>query len=214
MSVYTLWPSHKPFVKNLGVIFDNALILDKQINSVIKNSFFQLRLLTKVKPLLCFSDFEKVIHAFVSSRLDYCNSLYVGINQSLNHLQLVQNAATRLLTGIHKQYNICPILASLHWLPVHYRIDLKILLFVFKSLNGLASPYLSGFLCPQMPSKSLRSAGQMLQVVPRFRLKLGTYCAFAVAAPKLWNSLPHIRTVPTLLTFKSRLKTYLFSLAF
>ncbi len=43
---------------------------------------------------------EKVVHAFVSSRLDYCNVLYLDLNQlSLSHLQLVQNSAARLLTG-------------------------------------------------------------------------------------------------------------------
>ena len=56
---------------------------------MVKASFFQLRLLAKVKPYLRRADLEKVIHAFISSRLDYCNSLYVGIGQSeLNRLQL------------------------------------------------------------------------------------------------------------------------------
>ena len=90
------------------------------------------------------ADLEKVIHAFISSRLDYCNSLYVGIGQSeLNRLQLVQNAAARLLTETKKREHITPVLSSLHWLPVRYRIDFKILLFVFKSLYGLAPEYLS-----------------------------------------------------------------------
>lgn len=112
--------------RNLGVIVDGALKLDKQVSSVVKASFFQLRLLSKVKPYLRRADLEKVIHAFISSRLDYCNSLYVGIGQSeLNRLQLVQNAAARLLTGKKKQEHITPVLSSLHWLPVRHRIDFK-----------------------------------------------------------------------------------------
>ncbi|KAF7646044.1 hypothetical protein LDENG_00194380, partial [Lucifuga dentata] len=95
------------------------------------------------------------------------------------------------------------------------RIDFKILLFVFKSLNGLAPPCLSDLFCPHTPSRSIRSADQMLLVVLRSRFKLKGARAFVVAAPKLWNSLPlHIRTAPSLITFKSWLKTYLFSLAF
>ncbi len=87
-------------IKNLGVILDSSFKLDKQIRSVEKNSFFQLRLLAKVKPYLHQKDFERVIHAFDTSHLDCCNSLYMGIEQSaLNRLQLVQNAAARLLTG-------------------------------------------------------------------------------------------------------------------
>ena len=75
----------KPHVKNLGVICDSAFEFDKQVNVVVKASFFQLR--TKIKPFLSFKDLKKVIHTFISSRLDYCNSLYTGISQSsLSHL--------------------------------------------------------------------------------------------------------------------------------
>lgn len=53
-----------------------------------------------------------------------------------SRLQLVQKAAACLLTEVHKREHITPILASFHWLPVHF----KILLFVFRSLNGLDLP--------------------------------------------------------------------------
>ncbi len=75
--------------RNLGVIFDPALKFDKQINSVVKSAFFQLRMIAKIKSFLSFK--ETVIHAFTSSRLDYCNSLYLGVTQScLSRLQLVR----------------------------------------------------------------------------------------------------------------------------
>ncbi len=87
-------------VKNLAVVFDSELKFDKQINSVVSASFFQLRGLCKLKSLLSFGDLETVIHAFISTRLDYCNALYAGVNQfSLSRLQLVQNAAGPLLNG-------------------------------------------------------------------------------------------------------------------
>ncbi len=122
----------KLVVKNLGVYFDSALKFDKQISTVVKTIFFHLRVLAKVKPFLSFKDFEKVIHAFISSRLNYCNSLYMGINQaSLNRLQMVQNAAARLLTGVRKREHITPVLISLHWLPIRYRIDFIVLLLVY-----------------------------------------------------------------------------------
>ncbi len=65
----------QPFTRNSGVIFDSAFKFEKQISSVVKASFFQLRLLAKVKPYLPHKEFESVIHAFITSRLDYCNSL-------------------------------------------------------------------------------------------------------------------------------------------
>ena len=156
------------------------------------------------------------MHAFISSRLDYCNALYKGIGQqALSRLQLVQNSAARLLTGTKKREHITPVLASLHWLPVNFRIDFKILLFVFKALNGLAPQYISDLIQIYTPARSLRSESQLLLVEPRTKCKTRGDRAFSVAGPRLWNTLPlHIRTAPTLECFKSRLKTHFYSLAF
>lgn len=110
--------------RDLGVIIDGALKLDKQVSPVIRASFFQLWLLCHVKPYLRRADLERVVHAFISSPLDYCNSLYVGINQSELNL-LVQNAEARLLIGTKIRERITPGISSLHWLPVSYRIDLR-----------------------------------------------------------------------------------------
>lgn len=212
----SLSPYSTSCVRNLGVLFDSNLKFDKQISTVVKSCFYHIRLLSKVKPFLSLKKLEIAMHAFVTSRLDYCNSLYVGVSQScVSRLQLVQNAAARLLTGKCKYENITPVLISLHWLPVKYRIDYKILMFVFKSLHSLAPQYLTDLLQPYIPSRSLRSTNFNLLQVPRTRLKTRGDRAFSVVGPKLWNDLPfHIRTAPTLSVFKSTLKTYLFSLAF
>ncbi len=112
----------------------------------------------------------------------------MGLDQSsVRRPQLVQNAAARLLTRTRKHEHITPVQASLHWLPVRFRIDFKILLLVFKVLNGLAPPYLCELLHVHTPVKALRSSSQMALDVPRSRLKNR---AFSVAAPNLWNSLP------------------------
>ncbi len=208
--------SNRPSAKSLGVILDSSFKFDIQISSVVKTSFFQLRLLARIKPYLTSKDFECIIHAFITTRLDYCNSLYVGLGQSsLHRLQLIQNLAARLLTGKRKRDHITPVLASLHWLPVKFRIDFKILMFVFKILNGLAPPYLCDLLNLKTAARVTRSSNQLLLEVPRSRYKTKGDRAFAVAAPRLWNILPsHIKTAVDICQFKSLLKTYLFSLAF
>ena len=142
----------------------------RQIVTVVKAAFFQLRLLATVKPYLPPNDLEKVVHAFITFKLDYCNSLYVGLDQSsIRRLQIVQNAAARLLTGKRKFDHVTPVLASLHWLPVRYRIDFKILLLIFKALNGLSPLYLAELLHSHTPVRALRPANQLLLDVPKTR---------------------------------------------
>lgn len=159
---------------------------------------------------------KKAIHAFISSRIDYCNALYVGVHQTgLHRLQLVQIAAARLLTNSRKHEHITPVLYSLHWLPVQFRINFKILMFVFNALTGLAPSYLCEILTPHKPSRALRSAGQHLLKVPRSRFKQWGDRSFAVAGPKLWNLLPiELRSITDRPLFKAKLKTYLFKMAF
>ncbi len=88
------------------------------------------------------SDAEKLVHAFITSRSDYCNALLAGCPAfSINKLQIVQNAAARVLTRSRKYYHITPILQSLHWLPIKFGSSYKILLLCYKALNGLAPAY-------------------------------------------------------------------------
>lgn len=206
----------KHHVKNLGMICDSALKFYKQINEIVRTSFFKLRMISKIKPFLSQKDLDKIIHAFITSRLDYCNSIYYGAqNKVLDRLQMVQNAAARLLTSTRKFDHITPVLKSLHWLRVIFRIHFKILLFVFKSLHGLAPSYIADLIQEQKSMRSLRSQSQKHLVVLRSKMKSRGDRAFAVAAPKLWNSLPlYMRDLPTLSQFKSHLKTYLFMIAF
>ncbi len=90
-----------------------------------------------------------------------------------------------------KKYDhITPILASLHWLPVHLKIQFKILLFVFKALNNRAPSYLKVLLIPLSTTRHLRSNDRALLSVPRSRLKTKGDRAFSVNAPRLWKQLP------------------------
>ncbi len=111
--------------------------------------------------------------------------------------------------------HITPVLASLHWLPVKFRVDFKVLLFVYEALNGLAPSYITELLTFYSTPWSLRSADLELLAVPRSRFKLRGDRAFAVSAPKLGDSIPlQIRSACSTELFKSRLKVYICSLAF
>ncbi|XP_061759223.1 probable RNA-directed DNA polymerase from transposon BS isoform X1 [Nerophis ophidion] len=203
-------------VKNLGIIFDPTLSFESHIKSVTKTAFFHLRNIAKIRSILSTKDAEIIIHAFVTSRLDYCNVLFSGLPMSsIKRLQLVQNAAARLLTRTRKFDHITPVLAHLHWLPVHLRCDFTVLLLTYKILHGLAPAYLADCIVPYVPARNLRSKDSGLLVIPRAQKKSAGYRAFSVRAPVLWNALPvTVRDATSVEAFKSHLKTHLYTLAF
>lgn len=203
-------------LKNLGVIFDATLTFDPHVQNMVKVSFFHLRNIARLRPMLSFSVAEKLINSFVFSRIDYCNALLAGVSKStLSKLQYVQNSAARILTKTRQGEHITPILESLHWLPVRYRVDFKILMLTYKALNGLAPQYLSELLTAYAPRRNLRSSDSGFLMVPSTRMRSMGDRAFVSFAPRLWNTLPiEIRQADSLSTFKSTLKTYFFRLAY
>ncbi len=173
---------------------------------------YLLRNFSHVRSHFDKSSFETLMHAFISSRLDYCNSLFANLPAStLRPLQLVQNYAARLILRRSKFSHITPVLYELHWLPINSRIKFKILLFVYKSLNDLAPKYLSSLLTYYQSPRSLRSSNNKLLKIPSTNKKSMGDRAFSVFGPKIWNNLPlEIRSAPSVNSFKKLIKTYLF----
>ena len=122
-------------VRNLGMIFDNSISMDTHINQVCKTAFYHIHNIRRISKYLSQESLKTLVHAFVMSRLDYCNSLLYGLPKyRISKLQQVQNAAARLITNTRKYDHITPALYNLHWLPVFYRIYFKILIITFKAL--------------------------------------------------------------------------------
>uniref|UniRef100_A0A8C1S6N0 Reverse transcriptase domain-containing protein n=1 Tax=Cyprinus carpio TaxID=7962 RepID=A0A8C1S6N0_CYPCA len=195
-------------VTNLGVRFDPQLSFEAHIKNLCKTSFYHLRNIAKLRPMLTLADAEKLVHAFVSSRLDYCNALLIGIpNKSLQRLQYVQNSAARILMRVRKYDHITPILHSLHWLPVSARIEYKISLLTYQCIYGNAPPYLKELLTPSTTSRSLHSTNLNRLLLPKTKLSTMGDRAFCSAAHRIWNALPdHPRAPQTIETFKKGLK--------
>ena len=180
----------------------------------LKTSHYQLRNISKIRKYQ--ETTEILVHAFISSKLDNCNSLLYGLpKRMISSLQSVQNTAARIVTLTRKFDHITPVLIQLHWLPVHVRIHFKVLLLVYKALNGMAPLYIRELLSYRTCSRSLRSTDQELLAVPKSRLKTYGDRAFSIAAPKLWNELPlYLTRTSSVHLFKKYLMTDLFKKAY
>ena len=208
-------------VRNLGVTFDSTMTMANHVSAVTRSSFYQLRQLRVIRRCLTNDAAAALVHALVSSRVDYCNALLYGASQLVTRrLQAVINSAARLITGVGRFDHITPVLRDvLHWLPVEQRVQYKIALLTYKCLHGCAPQYLSEHcitLLDQGGRCQLRAATHGDLVLPRTRTRLFGPRSFHSSAPIVWNSLPvHIRDSSlTLGQFKQRLKTYLFNIAF
>ena len=204
------------YARNIGIIFDKNITLERHVNMTCKSAFFHLRNIAKIRECLSQENAETLVHAFISSKLDFCNALLYGLPQYLiDRLQYVQNCAARMLTKTKRSQHITPVLRELHWLPVKHRITYKILLLTYKTLNFMAPKYLIDLLQRYTPPRQLRSSSKNILKVPKSISKSYGDRAFQVAAPKLWNKLPdEIKLSSSLNEFKSKLKTFLFREAY
>ena len=206
----------KDCVKSIGAHLDKTLSMEPQIASTCRSAWFYLHQISKIRKYLTEDQTQSVIHAHVTSRLDQNNSLLIGLpKKQTQRLQIVQNAAARLIAGLKKRDHVTPTLEKLHWLPVDLRILYKVLAITYKSLNGLGPAYLSELLTEYIPSRSLRSASENRLCVPSTHYVATGKRAFGAIAPKEWNKLPiHIRKKDSFESFKKALKTHFFVQAY
>ena len=198
--------------KNLGVIFDQTLSMDKPINSVSRVNLFHLRNISSVHRLLSDDASSLLIHSLITARLDYCNIMYHGLPKKLTKkLQRIQNIAARIQTRTRSYDHVSHILYSLHWLPVRARVKYKLLINTFKEIHGKAPEYVSDLIQPYVSAYPLRSKKQGLLVEPAdLRLETFRRRSFSHSAPHAWNKLPvSLKTIPSFPTFKQQLKSLL-----
>ena len=204
-------------VRDLGVIFDQFLNFDDYISSVCRSTHFHLRNIGKIRHLLSYDACAQLIHALISMRLDYCNSLLYNLpKSSIERLQKIQNQAARILTKTPRCDHISEVLVSLHWLRIEQRIVYKILILTYKAFVDHSTPvYLSELLNKKSISANTRSANDdfLLVIPPISRICSNTFFerSFHFASPTEWNKLDaRIRCISNLNCFKREIKTILF----
>lgn len=203
--------------RNLGFIFDSGFTFDSQVSSVRKSSFYHLKRLQALKPFVPESCLPTLAHAFVTSRIDFCNSLYFGLPaHRLERLQSVLKATAKFLTGRKKYDSGSAALKELHWLSLKERISFKIATIAFHTYNQTMNYPL--YFNQVEPHKSSCNMSTRSSLLPRLacsyrpRLKSCGHRSISYSAPTVFNSLPSdLRSVHAYETFKANLKTYLFT---
>ena len=204
-------------VTNIGATFDKHMKLNMQINKSCRSAWFSLYTISKIKKYLTTDQKKSAVHAYVTSKIDSNNSLYIGLPKTtlLNKLSRVQHASARFITSTPKQPDALPMLKALHWLPIEERVEFKVLLLAFKALIGEGPSYIKELIPPKTSKKMLRSSSANELAEERSYSTGYGDRAFSIAAPKLWNQLPRaIRDCKTVVSFKSKLKTHFFQLVF
>ena len=199
-------------IKLLGVTLDNRLSFDKHVSNVCSISYFHIRALRHIRTCLDLESSKSIACAIICSRLEYANSCLSGVSPyNLHRLQGVQNCLARIVTPTRTTTSSQSLLAALHWLPIRQRVTFKLACLVYRSLHGTSPEYLSSLLHAYAPTRSLRSSSAHLLAVARIRTTLASR-GFRSAGPHIWNALPiNVKLAPSLSSFRSKLKTHLFT---
>jgi hypothetical protein len=213
--------------KNLGIFFDSNLTFKEQITQVTKSCFYHIKDFRRIRPVLDFETAKTVAVSIIQSKLDYCNSLYLGLPTCATaRLQLIQNAIARVVTNTPRREHISPILKALHWLPVKQRITFKVMIITHSLLHSSRPKYLFDLLDTSSTGKTRSATSLTLRRHPVISNRKLIDRSFQYAIPALWNSLPadmrqmdpveghHSRPTLSHSQFRRRLKTYLFQAAY
>jgi len=194
-----------------------ASSLEKYVSNVSATCFRHLHQLRHIRRSLSTESATTLVHTFVTSRIDYCNAVYVGAPKSVTgKLQRVLNAAARVVSGTRKfDHGLTQLLhANLHCFDVPECIKYKLCMMMRRCQDGTAPQYLAvhwSKVSETALRQHLRSAAShQLTVSPHRRTTYGGR-AFAVAGPLTWNSLPKRLRDPSSSSavFACLLKTFL-----
>ena len=206
-------------VRNLGVILDSRLSFDNHIRELRKSCFYQLRRLNSIRAYIPSAQFATLIHSFITSRIDFCNSVYFSLpDYSRGQIQTIQNSCAKCLTGARRYDSATEALRSLHWLPVKARAQFKILLFAYKIFHKVSNTpmyFQDQFYIPDRVRVTRSSSKSLLSCHLSSRLSTVGDRSFFMSVVDLWNSLPtELQSISSLSGFKSALKTHIFRLFF
>jgi hypothetical protein len=205
----------KSCIKLLGVKLDYTLSFSDHIAEKCRLAALGVQNITSLRKYLDINSAKKLASSLVLSHFDYCNALLFKLPESsIQNMQRIQNWAAKVVLGRGKYDSATDALRDCHWLPIKARVQYKLLVLVFKSMNGLAPIYLQKLLTPKNMITNRRTRSYLennLLSIPFTKKKTYADRAFSVAGPTEWNKLPaHLRDLPDISSFKRNLKTHFF----
>jgi hypothetical protein len=196
-------------VKNLGLLFDCGLSWTNQISAICQRIYFGLHRLYKFRAMTPIETRVRLVNTLLLPLFDYCIVICCNMDvAAINRLQVVQNNCLRYIFNIKRYEHITPYYCKLGWLKIRERIDMQILLYTHKILNGYAPPYLSSFLTVMgdVHCRVTRSHKFYLQAPG----KQIPDKSFSVYAYRLWNNLqPSICNINNTSTFRKQIEAIL-----
>ncbi|XP_033988854.1 uncharacterized protein LOC117484534, partial [Trematomus bernacchii] len=157
--------------RNLGVILDDLLSFSANIDATTPSCRYTLYNIRRIRPLLTQKATQILVQALLISRLDYFQSLLAGLPScAIRPLQLIQNAAARLVFNLPKCSHTTPLLRSLHWLPVAARIRFKTQVLAYRAVNGSGPSYIQDLVKPYTPTRYIfrcRLKTHLFSIAPR-----------------------------------------------
>ena len=195
--------------KDLGETFDRNLNFNEHVIKTPAQCMSELGQINWVK--YAFNKKELltiIINSLVFSKLFYCSSIWsTTCEGNIKKLQLVQNFAARIISGLGKYDHVTPILKEIHWIPVKKQLFYRDAVLAFKCMKGLAPNYLSSLFITResVSRKTTRQSDHILNLLP-FTSATGQK-SFQYRIAKLWNSLPsNIKLCGSISNFKINLK--------
>ena len=186
--------------------------MNAHVSNIARTSYFELRRLASIRRFLTSTATTTLVSAFALSRIDYCNSLLFGSTHDVtSHLQRIQNYAARVILRLRKSSSITTHQKSL---PVKVRSTYKIACLCYHCHSSTAPSYVADMLHKKLShTRNTRSSSYTMPLLNRPAHSKATLSdrSFSFASSSVWNSIPNdVKCAPSLLPFKSRLKTYLF----
>ena len=196
------------------------LLIKPTFDPVKSSSFYHLKRILALRHCTTFKQLEILVHAFVTSRMDYCNSLLYGApSYLLDTYQGILNDTARALIGVSRHNSSSRILKQLHWLPIRARILFKLATIAHRILYHQRPVYLANTITVKISQRSTRSSNAPLLVSEEYlsqkrTVRYGDRSAH-YSICHAFNNLPsNIRSISNFNSFKSAVKTHLFSLSY